>query len=639
MKYEFGSFRLDTDKHRLLRDDDQVVSLTPKAIETLRVLIEHRNQVVEREDLMKAIWPDVAVEDGNLSVTVSMLRKALSEDGKGEKFIETVPRQGYRFLGEVRAVENTAAVLMVEKYTQGQLTIDEHIRDDRSLTVLLSSIPRVSRLTAVGAVMIIAVAAFVYLVRSRSSHRAETRVQSLAVLPFKAINDQNPESHKGLALADILITRLSNLRGIAVRPTASVLKFETDTPDLKDIGPKLNIEAVLTGTIYHSEERVRVIAQLIRLRDQSPIWAGTFEKSIKDEIKLQDEIALQVVDALALHLTDAERGALTKRYTESAEAYELYVRGRYHWNKRNYEGLSESQHFFRKAIDMDPNFALAYAGLADSLIFGSPSPELHAYIANAIELDPTLAEPYASQGFVRAIHQWNWKEAEESFKKSIELNPRYATAHHWYAILLGIEGRFDDAKSEMQKAIDINPLSYNFYADMGQIYYFTHEYDKAKEYCNRAIEIYPDFTFAHQYLAAIHFQQGNYESYIRENNIGFIVLNTINQAPTDKKARANSIEKEIELYRAKGIRGYLESNLAVELKNTETMKNQNAALGHAWTYSLLDDKDKALECLERAYESRAFSLAWVKADPRYDNLRSEPRYKAILQKMGLPSDN
>jgi len=636
MNYEFGSFRLDTDKHRLLRLDGETVPLTPKAIETLRVLIEHRNEVVEREVLMKAIWRDVTVEDGNLNVTVSMLRKALSEDPVGDKFIETVPRQGYRFLGDVRVLENSAAVLTVEKYTKEQLTIDEQITIANRLSVLRSS--RTARMATLGAIAIVVITALGYFLRSRSQ-AAEPRIQSLAVIPFKAINDRNPSSHEGLGLADILITRLTNLRTVSVRPTAAVLKFETEAPDLKTIGDTLNVQAVLTGTIYFADDRVRITTQLIRLRDQTPIWAGQFERSSKDEIQLQDEIALQVVDALALNLTGSERGALTKHYTESSAANELYLQGRSHWNKRSYEGLAQAQHLFRKAIDIDPNFALAYVGLADSLIFDNPSAELRTSIQKAIELDPNLSEAHASLGFFQAIHQWQWKEAEVSFKKSIELNPNYATAHHWYATLLGIEGRFDEAKAEMQRAIDINPISYNFYGDMGQLYYFTREYDKAKQYCFRSLEIYPDFPYAHNNLAQIYLQQGDFENFVRESQLGGLTLNvTTNNPRIDDETRRAAIQRDLDLLRAKGIRGYLEFGLTNSLANTESMKNAGSNLGFAWTYAYLGEKEKALNYLERAYEARAFLLPWTKSDPRTDSLKSEPRYKAILQKMGLPPD-
>ena len=208
-----------------------------------------------------------------------------------------------------------------------------------------------------------------------------------------------------------------------------------------------------------------------------------------------------MVDALALNLSGNEKTALNKVYTESADAYQLYLKGRYRWNKRDRADVSEAELLFRKAIEKDPNFALAYVGLADSMVFDARQDETHTAISKALELDPNLGEAYATLGFYQTVHKWKWEEAEARFKKSIELNPGYATAHHWYAVLLGIEGRNDEAKVEMQRALEINPTSYNFLADLGQIYYFNHEYDKAKEYCNRALEIYPDFRFAHGYLS------------------------------------------------------------------------------------------------------------------------------------------
>lgn len=367
------------------------------------------------------------------------------------------------------------------------------------------------------------------------------------------------------------------------------------------------------------------------MSDQSPIWAGQFEKPLQDELRLQDEIALQVVDALALSLSGNEQRALTKRFTESADAYQLYVKGRYHWNKRNYEGLGEAERLFRDAINKDPNFALAYVGLADTTAFFYRQAEMYAALDNALELDPNLAEAYATRGFALAIHEWKWKEAEDSFKRSIELNPGYATAHHWYAILLGIEGRYDEAKAEMRRALEINPLSHNFHADLGQVYYFAHEYDTAKEYCYKAVELYPDFAKAHQYLYYVYLLSGEYEAAIEQTLKGDVG----NPPGEQEKVKSARFAEGVNSYRHGGIREYME----LRVRPSAWMAQEpSAAYGIAWTRAFLGDKEKALDNLEKAVERRAFMMAWVKADPVFDCLRSEPRYQAILQKMQLPPD-
>ena len=639
--YEFGEFRLDAEKHRLLREGE-IVALTPKAVETLTVLVRQPGRVVERDELMNSVWRDVAVEDGNLTVTVSMLRKALGENGNGRKFIETVPRLGYKFVADVREVFEEVPTLVVEKQTLARLTIDEEIGLNRRASTMVSGLLGSHR-QAVGwtvsaAIIGLAIVTFALFRpwKSTPAIARTTSIKSIAVLPFKAINSDKENSHQGLGMADILITRLSNLRGINVRPTSAVMSFENLDEDSLSIAKKLRVDAVLEGTIYRTGEKVRISGRLIKVSDQSVIWSGQFEKLRQDELSLQNEIAAHVADALALHLSSDEERALNKHYTENADAYQLYVRGRYEWNKRNYGGLAEAQRLFRNAIEKDPDFALAYVGLADSLVLFNESEELNYALKKALELDPNSAEVYATLGFHRAIHHWLWSEAEASFKKSIELNPGYATAHHWYAILLEIEGRNEEARAEMQRALEINPMSYNFLADMGQIYYFNREYDKAKDYSRKALEIYPDFVHAHEYLRDIHLQTGEYEAAIEEwakeqNDY----LNADHRTNSAAQEKSSNLPLYRELYRQGGIAKLLKYVITSSEKDMTLRNNQNTAFLGARIYAFLGDKEKALEHLERAYENRAFMLAWVKADPIFDSVRSEPRYQAVLKKMGL----
>jgi DNA-binding winged helix-turn-helix (wHTH) protein/TolB-like protein/Flp pilus assembly protein TadD len=629
--YQFGEFRLDPEKRRLWRGSE-LVQLTPKAIETLLVLVRRRGELVERDALISAVWRDVAVEDGNLSVTISMLRKALGTDGDGRRFIETVPRLGYKFVADVReAFEDPA--LIVEKRTLARLTIEEEPGEQLESKTRTSGRRRLMAIAVI--VVLISACGLVYFARSLSTRTeagASRHVKSIAILPFKTIGYDSERSHQGLGLADILITRLSNLQDLNVRPTSAVMQFENHEADSASVGRTLQVDAVLEGTLYLTSDKVRVTARLVRVSDQSSLWAGEFEEPMDDEIRLQDEIARVVADGLAVNLSGAERRFLTKRYTESADAYQLYLKGRYHWNKRNNEGLWEAQRLFRNAIEKDPGFALAYAGLADSLIFSYSTGDTSAAFDRALELDPTLAEAHATKGFFEAIHNWRWQAAEAEFKRAIELNPGYATSHHWYATLLGIEGRNEEAKAEMRRALEIDPLSYNFLADLGQILYFNHEYDLAKGYCQKALEVYPGFGYAHTYLSEIYLLTHEDDAAIQETVMGMADLGVAGtESASGRGSRERSFESIADSAKRAGLKDFLES--VVSAHPTEA----NMYYGRARAYVLLGDKEKALDNLEKGFELRAFMMPWVKANPIFDSLRMEPRYQDLLRRMGLAS--
>jgi len=642
--YEFGEFRLDTEKHRLLRDDE-IVALTPKAVETLTLLVQQRGRLVERDDLMNSVWPGAAVEPGNLDVTISKLRKALGESGNGRKFIETVPRLGYKFVADVREVVVDVPRLVVEKQTVGRIVIDEQISFGRTrvggAAVPLPSAGKSLKAMAAASlvVVILAVGLLAYLRPWKSAPPAGTpsNISSIAVLPFKVIDSQNRNPHEGLGLADILITRLSNLNRITVRPASAVTSFENAQQDALTIAHQLQVDAVLEGTIYRTADKVRVTSRLLRVSDQSTIWSGQFERLAKDELLLQNEISLQIANALALNLSSGEKTALSKRYTESADAYQLYVQGRYEWNKRTGGGLSEAERLFRNAIEKDPDFALAYVGVADSLVFlNDKQNEVGQALTRAIELDPNLGEAYATLGFQQALHYWQWKEAEASFKKSLALNPGYATAHQWYATLLGIQGRIEEAKTELKRALEINPNSYNLLTDMGQLYYFNREYEKAKEFCERALALNPDFPYAHGNLSRIYLLTGQYEASIEAGHKRESAASRgRHESAQTEQARAAYFAKDLQKFRQLGFRKYSEDGLAKSQAQAGSSRDPSLPFGWAEIYAFLGDKPKALESLEKAYDNKGFMMAWVKVNPFFASLHSEPRYQAILKNMGL----
>ena len=641
--YEFGSFRLDADKHRLLRDGE-LVPLSPKAIEALLVLVQNPGKLLERDALMQAVWADTFVEDANLTVAISHLRKALGQNGETAEYIETVPRVGYRFVADVREILEEPAPLIIEKRTLSHTVIEEEeIQGDASNVAARLSVTQtvpVTRIEAgsllrrlrlpvlVASLALVAVAAFWWIFRDIRG-TAHPRIGSIAVLPFKVIGPDG-DSREGAGLADVLITRLSNLRQIKVRPTSFVSSSKNEEQDSTALGKSLNVDAVLEGTIYRTSNKVRVTTRLLKVSDGSAIWTGQFEKLLNDEFRIHAEITEQVVETLALSLSRGEKNALAKPFTESPDAYQLYLRGRYEWNKRTWAGTMDAQRMFRNAIEKDPNFALAYVGLADSIVFGTAnSDQVLSAVQRALELDPNLAEAYATLGFLRTFHQWDWEQAENSFQKAIELNPNYGTAHHWYAQLLAIQGRNAEAKTEMQRALEINPLSHNYLADLGQIHYFNREYKDAEEYCRKALEIYPDFIFAHEYLYDIYLKTGEYDRAVESLAAADKQFKSLgNESVEHHKQAVEGLDVQKKLYRYHDIREFLE-------RRTGNTQDANVSYDYATIHSFMGEKEKAIACLEKAYAGRGFLSVFIKADPVFDPLRDDPRYLAILKKMRL----
>ena len=426
-------------------------------------------------------------------------------------------------------------------------------------------------------------------------------------------------------MADILTTRLSSIKDLKVRPVSAVAASEGE--DAVSAGRRLQVDAVLEGAIYYVNDRVRVTARLVNVGDATVVWSGEFEKLKRDELQLQHDIAFQIVPLIAINLSPGEREALAKKYTENPDAYELYVRGRYEWNKRSTSAIIEAQRLFRNAVAADPGFALAYVGLADALLMNQPNAaEASVVIEKALELDPNLAEAHASRGFYLMFLQWRWQDAEASFKRSLKLNPNYPTAHHWYATLLAIKGETETAKAELRQALELNPLSYNFLADLGQLHYFSGEYAEAEKYCLEALEMEPNFTFAHEYLHYIYLKTGQHEKAVVE----IAKADAINGAYAhDDSNAADRVATYTEIFRKSGM------NEILEYRCPETPLAPETFYLLATKYAFTGDSEKALDYLEKSTDARMFLSAFIKADPAFESLRSEPRYQQILLKMGL----
>ena len=436
--YRFGPFELDAAKRLLLREGEPV-PLTPKVFDTLLVLVENSGQVLEKDELMKKLWPDAVVEENNLNQCISTLRKALQESAGEHRYIVTIPGRGYQFVASV-----TEPPVDEAGPTAPSGVVDHRWRLTRNAWIV--------SVLAAASVMVMG-----YLWRAVWPGRTarEARVRSIAVLPFKSLGLLEGDEYLGLGLADALITRLGNVPGTLVRPTSSVVRYTDPSLDPVAAGRQLKVDSVLDGKIQRSGDRIRLTVQLLRVDDGAPLWADRFDESFTDIFSVQDSISEQVTRALLLRLTAPEKQRVTRRYTANAEAYRAYLKGRYYWSKSTPEGLDKAIEAFQQAIEIDPNYALAYAGLADCYVFGSGLgrplrervPKARAAIEKALKIDDGLAEAYAPQAYIKLSYDWDWEGAERDFKRAIDLNPSYATARQWYAECLSFQGRSEDRKS------------------------------------------------------------------------------------------------------------------------------------------------------------------------------------------------
>lgn len=592
--YSFGQFRLDATERVLLRDGSPV-SLTPKAIETLVVLVENSGHIVEKDDLMKSVWPDTFVSEDSLTRNVSLLRKILG-DATDDQFIETLPRRGYRFTANVELDDDSDVIISRRARMR---IITEEVDDEEG--------------------------------DARTSKRLSLKaaVRSLAVLPFKSLGSDSADEYLGLGLADALITKLSNIRQVIVRPTSAVLKYVGLSEDTASIGRQLQVEAVLEGGIQRVGDRFRVTVQLISVEEGAPVWAETFNEKFTDIFGVEDSVSEQVVAALTLKLSEAESKLLTKRYTEDPEAYEAYLKGRHFCNKRTPEGLKKAIEYFEQAIGFDPNYALAYAGLADCYniagfwVYLSPEdafPKAAAAATEALKLDDTLAEAHASLAWATLHYDRDRLTAEMEYMRAIELNPGYVTAHQWYALLLMQEARFGEASSELRRAQEIDPLSLAVNFNIGLLLIFTKRYDEAIAELRRTLELEPNYFIARSFLALSYWFKAMPEECLAEYQ-RCVDLSSANLAALGfgYAITGNSAE-------ARAVLHELEDGVSYAYVSPVSL---------AQIYLHLGETDRAIEYLERGYRERDPWLLWNKVNPVFDSLHSDPRFQDLLARIGL----
>jgi len=474
---------------------------------------------------------------------------------------------------------------------------------------------------------------FTYAWTSRKSQETKTAatVTSLAVLPFKPIGAGEEDEYLGLGMADALITKLGNIQKINIRPTSAVRRYDAPNQDPVAAGRELGVEAVIEGSVQRVGGRIRVTVQLVSVKDRTPLWAEKFDEQFTDIFAVQDRISEQVARALTLTLSSTEKELLTKHFTENSDAYQLYLKGRYFWNKRTVEGLNKGISYFNEAVEKDPSYALAYVGLADSYSLlsdygGLPPkeayPQAEKAAMQALALDERLAEAHAALGLIKTSYEWDWPGAEQEYRRAIELNPNYETAHQWYAEYLSGLGRHQEAITEIRRAKEINPVSLIINAVEVSVFYIARDYDQAISQGQKALEMDPHFAELYGYLRRCYEQKGMYKEAIAalQTRRKLAGLDADETATLREAAAATSA------------RVYWQRRLEQQVEDSK--RELSNAVDIAEIFAQLGEKDKAFKSLEKAYAERSVMMMYLKVLPNLDPLRTDPRYADLLRRVG-----
>lgn len=630
--YEFEGFRLDAETPSLWRDGE-LVPIFPKALDILVLLVEKRGAVVSREELLETIWQDTFVEESNVTYTVSLLRKTLDENDKSH-FIQTIPKRGYRFSADVRETPEAGEPIPT---TQSNGS-DPKYRKEISAHIVKAGVPRSQvRWHFIGIILLglFLVSSFTVwwnfgLQRGLSDVSVtERNIRTVAILPLKSLTEGEQNTALSAGLTDALISRLGSLKRFTVRPLSSVKDYAKTDQDPIKFGETLQVDAVLEGTLQTLENRLRVNLRLWDVRDGAQVWQGSFNETEADFFVLQDTVSTKVTQSLVAELIDKDREILTKRDTENRNAFNAYWRGRFFIEKRNSEKAIVE---FQQAIDLDPNYALAYTGLADALIWqanftSNADDELYgkAKVAagKALELDPNLSDAHSSLARIKYSHDWDWLGAEDSFRRAIELNPN-SNAHQFYARLLTTLGRYDEALAEIYKAREIDPRS----ADLGVPHYGILEkqrdYDEALKVLQTTLEMDKDSQFARRGSAKLYLLKGDYAKVIELSRELYPDPKESDFAWTSMLATA---------YHKTGQTAKAAEMLARLTKMAE--KDPKSLNFLAMNYSEMGRTSEAIAALQKCLELREERMIWTKDEPRFANIKNDPGFTEIIQRMRL----
>jgi TolB-like protein/Flp pilus assembly protein TadD len=574
----FGAFELDL-RSGELRERGQKIHLQEQPFQVLALLVQRPDEVVSREELQKKLWPAETFgdfEDG-LNKAIQKLRTALKDSAEKPKFIETLHRRGYRFIGPPQPPPAVSF---------------RPVEEQKPAKVLL------------------------------------------AVLPFKNLSADPEQEFFSDGMTEDLIAHLGMIspRKLGVIAGASVMKYRNSNKDVREIGQELGVEYILEGSVRRAGERVRIVAGLNQVSDQTRLWADSYEHSLTDIFAVQTEVAKRIADSLKVELLPGQNGHSAG---PSAEAYEHYLKGRYFWNKRTEDDLNKGIDYFNRAIALDRGYAQAYAGVADCYAMlgwnsmlppGIALPTAKAAAIKALELNDGLTEAHASLAFCKMFHEWDWTGAEREFKRAFDLNPSYPVARPWYAYELSALGRHEEASAEVRRALQLDPFSLAIGASAGLVLSLAGQHDEAIQQCMRTLEMDPKgFYQTHFVLGASYAAKGMIDEAVQSLQTA-IVLSNRNPHMVAALGHTLAVSGRIEDARA----------LITELRERGGHRHV-PPFNIAMVYAGLGERDKAFEWLEKAYECRSLWLIFLNVHPMFESLRPDPRFKALSRRMGLPA--
>lgn len=638
--YEFGEFQIDAVKRRLQKRDGSHVALTPRVFDTLLYLVEHPGALLERDQLLDAVWPDAVVEENNITQNISTLRRVLGDSLGSNRFIVTVPGRGYRFVAEVRNREHAGgAALNPTSAAQETGKVEPSIQMPPERPPRRSHVSPVA--LAAGVALALVLLALFFWPRAAQTHARSTVAphaplpvseKSVAVLPFANLSGDAENAYFADGIKDEILARLSKVAALKVISRTSTEKYKNAPDNLREIALQLAVAHILEGSVQKSGDTVRVTVQLIHAPTDTHLWAETYDRKLTDMFQVETEIAQRIATALQATLTGSETRAVSARPTTNVEAYEAYLKGRYFWNKRTIEGYKQAADYLSRAVELDPGYAPAWVGLSDALLFlGGERVPGHADLQargraaldKALALDESLGEAHASIGLLAMNFEWNWARAEQEFKRAIELNPNYATAHQWYGEFLADMGRADEGIREINRARELDPLSVIINSDMAKVFLLTRHYDEAVTQFHRTLELDPNFSQAHGLLALTYSMQGLHEK----------ALNQIRQI--------RNLENDPMTVAWLGYIHGAAGNKAEQEKALNRLQElaTQTHISPLWMAVILvgsGDNDATFECFEKVLQERSVGGALVlKANPTFDRLRSDPRFPDLLRRANL----
>jgi TolB-like protein len=563
----FAPFELDQAAGEL-RKGGAKVRLQEQPLQVLQILLEIPGKMIAREELQRRIWPsDTFVDfDHGINNAIKRLREALGDTAETPRFIETLPRRGYRFIGKIEC--------------------------------------------------------------------EAPRVRSLAVLPLENMSHDPQQEYFAEGLTEALITTLAKIGELRVVSRSSAMLYKGVRKPLREIARELEVDAIVEGTVLRAGHRVRITAQLIDPMKEAHLWAESYERHLRDILDLQSEVAQAIAREIQVKLTPQEQAQFAQSRPVNPEAYEAYLKGRYHWNRRSREGLPKGVQYFQEAIAKDPNYAAAYSGLADCLsglsTYNFVAPDegcgrAKKLALQALEMDSSLAEAHASLAWVHTWYDYDFVAAEREFERSLELNPRYATAHQFFGFYLGMMGRYEEGYTEIKRAIRLDPLSSVFQWSLGFIHWMARRYDHALEQAEKALELDPTFAPAHALLAWTY------------------LCKSMPEATMAAARKAVQFSPGAVMYLATVGESYAAARDRDEAKKILDDLHELSTRQYvtpyflARIYAALGKRDEALRCLEAAYLQRASSLVFLKVDALLDDLRSDWRFQDLLRRMNFPA--